>query len=45
VNPHVRRGNELHFQMDRGDAQDLAEMLRFHFGAELILMVAWPPRQ
>jgi len=40
VNAHVRRGNELHFQMDRGDAQDLAEILRSHFGAELILMVA-----
>ena len=40
VNAHVRRGNELHFQIDRGDAPDLAEILRSHFGAELILMVA-----
>ena len=40
VNAHVRRGNELHFHIARGDAQDLAEILRSHFGAELILMVA-----
>ena len=40
MNAHVRRGNELHFQIDRGDAPDLAEILRSHFGAELILMVA-----
>ena len=39
VNAHVRRGNELHFQIDRGDAPDLAE-IPLHFGAELILMVA-----
>lgn len=40
VNVHVQRGNELHFQIDRGDAPDLAEILRSHFSAELILMVA-----
>ena len=40
VNAHLRRGNELHFQIDRGDAPDLAEILRSHFGTELILMVA-----
>jgi Ni,Fe-hydrogenase III large subunit/Ni,Fe-hydrogenase III component G len=37
---HVRRGNELHFQIARGDALYLAEFLRADFGAELILMVA-----
>ena len=39
VNLHVRRENELHFQIARGDAPDLAELLRAHFGAELMLMV------
>lgn len=36
----VRRGNELHFQMGRGDAPRLAEMLRADFNTELTLMVA-----
>jgi Ni,Fe-hydrogenase III large subunit/Ni,Fe-hydrogenase III component G len=40
ANMHVRRGNELHFQIARGDALYLAEFLRADFGAELILMVA-----
>ena len=39
MNLHVRRGNELHFQIARGDVPDLAELLRAHFGAELMLMV------
>ena len=39
VNLHVRRENELHFQIARGDVPDLAELLRAHFGAELMLMV------
>jgi Ni,Fe-hydrogenase III large subunit/Ni,Fe-hydrogenase III component G len=37
---HIRRGNEFHFQIDRGDVIDLAGILRAHFGAELMLMVA-----
>ncbi len=40
TNIRVRRSNELHFQIMRGDAQRLAELLRADFGAELILMVA-----
>jgi Ni,Fe-hydrogenase III large subunit/Ni,Fe-hydrogenase III component G len=36
----IRRGNELHVQIARGDAPRLAEVLRADFGAELILMVA-----
>src|SRR3990172_570480 len=36
----IRRGNELHFQIARGDAPHLAEFLRADFGAELSLMVA-----
>ncbi len=40
VNVCVQRGNELHFQIDRADVLDLAELLRTHFGAELTLMVA-----
>jgi Ni,Fe-hydrogenase III large subunit/Ni,Fe-hydrogenase III component G len=40
TNIQVRRGNELHFQIVRGDAPHLAEFLRADFGAELILMVA-----
>ena len=40
VNLQARRGNELHFQIARGDVLDLAELLRAHFGAELTLMVA-----
>jgi len=36
----VRRGNELHFQIARGDALRLAEILRADFQAELALMVA-----
>jgi Ni,Fe-hydrogenase III large subunit/Ni,Fe-hydrogenase III component G len=40
VNLQVRRGNELHFQINREDVLDLAAFLRSHYGAELILMVA-----
>ena len=40
VNLQVRRGNELHFQINREDVLDLAEFLRSHYGAELMLMVA-----
>jgi Ni,Fe-hydrogenase III large subunit/Ni,Fe-hydrogenase III component G len=40
VNLHVRRGNQLHFQIACGDVPVLAELLRAHFGAELMLMVA-----
>lgn len=36
----VRRGNELHIQIARGDVLNLAKVLRAEFGAELILMVA-----
>jgi len=36
----LRRGNELHFHIERGDAPYLAEFLRADFGAELRLMVA-----
>jgi len=37
---HVLRGNELHFQISRGDALALAQMLHADFNAELRLMVA-----
>ncbi len=40
TNIRVRRGNELHFQIARGDAPRLAEILRADFNAQLILMVA-----
>jgi Ni,Fe-hydrogenase III large subunit/Ni,Fe-hydrogenase III component G len=40
TNVRIRRGNELHFQLVRGDAPYLAEFLRADFGAELMLMVA-----
>ena len=40
TNIRVRRANELHFQIVRGDVLSLAEFLRAGFGAELILMVA-----
>ncbi|MCL5997253.1 MAG: NADH-quinone oxidoreductase subunit C, partial [Chloroflexi bacterium] len=40
TNIRVRRDNELHFQIVRGDVLCLAEFLRAGFGAELILMVA-----
>jgi Ni,Fe-hydrogenase III large subunit/Ni,Fe-hydrogenase III component G len=40
INLRARRGNELHFQINRRDVIDLAEILRSHFGAELMLMVA-----
>src|SRR5213596_4125712 len=40
TNIRIRRGNELHFQIERGDALHLADFLRGDFGAELILMVA-----
>jgi Ni,Fe-hydrogenase III large subunit/Ni,Fe-hydrogenase III component G len=36
----IRRGNQLHVQLARGDAPRLAEVLRADFGAELMLMVA-----
>ncbi len=36
----IRRENELHFQIARGDAPRLAEILRTDFAAELALMVA-----
>src|SRR5512140_1196666 len=36
----VRRGNELHFKIARGEALHLAEILRSDFKAELALMVA-----
>ena len=36
----IRRENELHFQLARGAAPRLAEILRSDFGAELALMVA-----
>jgi len=39
-NLHVLRGNELHFQISRGDALKLAQMLRADFATELRLMVA-----
>ena len=37
---NVRRGNELHFQIDRADVLDLADILRADFRAELMLMIA-----
>ncbi len=37
---HVIRGNELHFQISRGDALPLAKLLQADFKAELRLMVA-----
>lgn len=40
TNLHVLRGNELHFNIARGDALRLAKYLRENYGAELILMVA-----
>jgi Ni,Fe-hydrogenase III large subunit/Ni,Fe-hydrogenase III component G len=40
VDFNVRRGNELHFQIDRADVLDLAQVLRADFRAELMLMVA-----
>src|SRR6266542_6482062 len=40
TNIHIRRGNELHIQIARGDMPRLAELLRADFGAELMLMVA-----
>ena len=40
ANMQIRRGNELHIQIARGDVPRLAELLRADFGAELILMVA-----
>jgi Ni,Fe-hydrogenase III large subunit/Ni,Fe-hydrogenase III component G len=36
----IRRGNELHFQIDRADVLDVAQVLRTDFRAELMLMVA-----
>jgi Ni,Fe-hydrogenase III large subunit/Ni,Fe-hydrogenase III component G len=39
-NLRVLRGNELHFQISRGDALKLAQMLHTDFNAELRLMVA-----
>jgi Ni,Fe-hydrogenase III large subunit/Ni,Fe-hydrogenase III component G len=40
ANARVLRENELHFQVARGDAIRLAEILRNDFKAELLLMVA-----
>src|SRR6266545_286313 len=40
TNMHIRRDNELHIQIARGDMPRLAELLRADFGAELMLMVA-----
>src|SRR6266581_1105384 len=40
TNIRIRRGNELYFQIERGDALHLAGFLRAEFGAELILIVA-----
>src|SRR5512140_3547136 len=40
TNIRVRRGNELHFQIARGDALNLAKILSADFNAELRLMVA-----
>ncbi len=40
ANVRVRRGNELHFEVDRRAVPELAELLRADFGAELMLMVA-----
>lgn len=40
VNIHARRGNELHFHIDRAGVLSLAKFLRSDFGAELTLMVA-----
>jgi Ni,Fe-hydrogenase III large subunit/Ni,Fe-hydrogenase III component G len=37
---HILRGNELHFQVSRGEAMHLAEILRNDFKTELVLMVA-----
>jgi Ni,Fe-hydrogenase III large subunit/Ni,Fe-hydrogenase III component G len=39
-NIQVRRDNELHFQVARGEALHLAEILRNDFKTELVLMVA-----
>jgi Ni,Fe-hydrogenase III large subunit/Ni,Fe-hydrogenase III component G len=39
-NIHVLRHNELHFQLARGEAIRLAEILRNDFKSELVLMVA-----
>ena len=39
-NLRILRGNELHFQISRGDALQLAQMLHTVFNAELQLMVA-----
>lgn len=40
TNIRVLRGNELHFQISRGDALKLAQILRTDFNAELHLMTA-----
>ncbi|MGB4977379.1 MAG: NADH-quinone oxidoreductase subunit C [Anaerolineae bacterium] len=37
---HIRRGNELHCQIERGAAPSLAQLLRADFQTELALMVA-----
>ena len=39
-NVHILRGNELHFEIARGDALNLAKVLHADFNAELRLMVA-----
>ena len=40
TNLRIRRGNELHFQIARGAAPRLAEILRADFNAELTLIAA-----
>ena len=40
TNVRVKRGNELHFQIARGDALNLAKMFHTQFNARLRLMVA-----
>jgi Ni,Fe-hydrogenase III large subunit/Ni,Fe-hydrogenase III component G len=39
-NIHVLRNNELHFQLARGEAIHLAEILRNDFKTELVLLIA-----
>jgi Ni,Fe-hydrogenase III large subunit/Ni,Fe-hydrogenase III component G len=39
-NVHILRSNELHFEIARGDALNLAKILQADFNAELRLMVA-----
>ena len=39
-NFHILRGNELHFQISRGCALELEQILHADFNAELQLMIA-----